>query len=71
MIEHVVMDYEGEPVSIENGEMLWWEPDDGEHWNSETRKFERDEEENDNAYWLAKMREALAAPVFPHPLDYR
>ena len=36
MIEYTIMDYEGEPVTIEDGEIMYWEPDDGEHWNLET-----------------------------------
>lgn len=47
MIEHVLMDYEGEPVSIEEGEMFTWYPDEGEHWNSETCEFEPDEDEEE------------------------
>lgn len=44
----VVMDYDGNPVSIENGEMLWWYPDDGERWNSETCQFETPEEDEED-----------------------
>ena len=47
MIEYVVMDYDGEPVSIEEGEILLWEPETGEHWNSSTCQFEADEEEEE------------------------
>ncbi len=31
-MEAVIMDYEGEPVIIEDGELLVVYPDDGEHW---------------------------------------
>lgn len=70
MIEYVLMDYEGEPVSIEEGEMLTWYPDEGEHWNSETCEFEPDEDDCDNSFWIALMRKALAIPNF-HPIDLR
>lgn len=47
MIEPVIMDYNGEPVSIENGEMLWWYGEEGTHWNAATRQFEPDEDEEE------------------------
>ena len=45
--EGYVLINDGKPVSIEDGEMLWWFGDDGEHWNSETLQFEDDEEDDD------------------------
>ena len=51
MINPVIMDYNGEPVSIENGEMLWWDADDGKHWNPQTLSFEPDEDDNDRNYY--------------------
>ena len=50
MIEYTVMDYEGEPVIIENGEMLDVYADSGEHWNAQTCEFEPDEEEDSYSY---------------------
>lgn len=47
MIEYVLMDYDGEAVSIENGEMLWWYPDKDEHWNPDTLKFEPNDDDDD------------------------
>lgn len=44
----VVMDYDGKPVSIEDGQMMWWDAADGEHWNSDTCQFEDDEAEDDD-----------------------
>lgn len=46
-MEAVIMDYEGEPVIIEDGELLVVYPDDGEHWNSTTRQFEPDDEDDE------------------------
>lgn len=48
MIEYTVMDYEGEAVTIEDGEMLTVYADRGEHWNSETCEFEPDEDDDLN-----------------------
>ena len=48
MVEYVVMDYDGEPVSIEDGEILWWDVEDGERWNAETLSFEPDDEDDDS-----------------------
>ena len=53
MIKHVVMDYEGEPVTIEDGKMYEPSPpydcyrDKWAEWNSETCEweFEPDDEE--------------------------
>ena len=44
---YVLMDYDGAAVVIDNGEMLYYEPDEGEHWNSETCEFEPDEDDED------------------------
>lgn len=78
---YVVMDYEGEPTIIEDDELYttegewrwdkWHEHLETQIWNPDKCRFEWEDEEEDNEYWIAKMREALAAPVFPHPLDYR
>ena len=46
-MEAVIMDYDGEPVIIEDGELLVVYPDDGEHWNSTTRQFEPDDDDDD------------------------
>lgn len=52
MLEPVILDYDGTPVSIEEGELLEWYPDDGEHWNPDTRQFEPndDDEFDDDDY---------------------
>ena len=48
MIEYVVMDYDGDPMTIEDGEMYNCEPDRGEHWNPATCEFEPDEDDSDD-----------------------
>lgn len=45
MIQYVVMDCEGKPVTIEDGLKFWHEPDDGQRWNSATLQFEPDDDE--------------------------
>lgn len=47
---YVLMDYNGKPVSIENGKKYWWDAEEGQHWNSQTRQFEDDEEEDEDEY---------------------
>ena len=47
MVDYVVMDYDGEPVIIEDGEMCDVEPDEGEHWNPDTLELEPDDDEDD------------------------
>ena len=44
---YVLMDYDGKPVSIENGEKYYWDGDEGEHWNPATLSFELDDEDED------------------------
>lgn len=48
MIEYTIMDYDGEPVTIEDSTMYYWDAEDGQHWNSETLQFEDDEEEEED-----------------------
>lgn len=43
MIEHVLMDYDGEAVEIEDGQKWFVSPEEGQHWNASTRQFEDDE----------------------------
>ena len=46
MIKYVVMDYDGELVTIDDGRMYYREADEGQHWDSETLQFEDDEDDN-------------------------
>ncbi len=48
MIEYTVLDYEGEPVTIEDGEMLIADPPDYDFsWNSEDCEWEPDDIEGE------------------------
>ena len=48
-IEYVLMDFEGNPVTIEDGTRWYWCPEDGEHWNSTTLQFEPDEDTDEDS----------------------
>ena len=61
MIEYTVMDYEGEAVCIDDGEILTVYADKGEHWEPLTCKFEPDEEEeveHDDYHYIGGLQRA-------------
>ena len=48
MIEYTVLDYEGEPVTIEDGELLMADPPDYDsHWNAKDCEWEPDDLEGE------------------------